>query len=173
MEQHALQNIFRQISLFCHFRLQSKNVQLKSSVSHGVKSPQILRCLGRNRISPPGASCLADYLSLNPPLQTLSLSHNRLGDQGAQAIARALRSNRNLTNLSLRGCGIGEDGLIALADAISSNPSICSFQLWGNSFSRKAAKAFHDLLKDSDRGFAHIDFFTNEVDEQIDIVRVE
>ena len=56
------------------------------------------------------ARCIPDFLSTNPPLETLYLVGNRLNDDDALNIAQALQSNTNLRVLDLGNNSLTEKG---------------------------------------------------------------
>ena len=66
--------------------------------------------LGNNGIETNGDRCIPDFLSKNPPLESLYLWDNRLNDDDALHIAVALQSNTNLIHLSLNNNELTENG---------------------------------------------------------------
>ena len=66
--------------------------------------------LSENRLRTNGDRCIPDFLSTNPPLETLDLKWNRLTDDDAIHIAQALQYNTNLRVLDLDDNALTEEG---------------------------------------------------------------
>ena len=66
--------------------------------------------LGNNGIETNGDRCISDFLSTNPPLESLFLNENRLNDDDALNIAVALQLNTNLRVLNLMDNALTEEG---------------------------------------------------------------
>jgi hypothetical protein len=64
---------------------------------------------------------LAEWLSCNPPLESLNLSHNRLSAGTGWAIATALESNGSLNHLDLSFNPLTTDGVLLLLDGLRRN----------------------------------------------------
>jgi hypothetical protein len=74
--------------------------------------------LENNNIDSLGASNIAEYLEVDPPIQRIDLDHNRLNDDDAILISQALKWNTNLRHMDLKGNNFTSIGVKALLTCV-------------------------------------------------------
>lgn len=110
---------------------------------------QMIRTLniGAQGLQDDDAIAIAEILSNDNELQSLSLPRNKISDKGAKALAKAIEGHDNLKYLDLSDNLIGNEGALAFAVAIQKNNTLVDLNLSNNEFTDNAAKAIADALK--------------------------
>jgi len=113
-----------------------------------------------------GCKAFAGALKSNGGITSIDLSWNRIGPRGSQALADALMVNRAITSINLRSNNIGDEGCEALADALKTNTTISSINLEMNGIGAQGGKAVADALKSND-SIASIQLERNSIDDEL------
>ncbi|KAL3774430.1 hypothetical protein ACHAW5_001672 [Stephanodiscus triporus] len=92
--------------------------------------------MDENKFGPETCKVLAESLSVNSTLQSLSIASNPFDkcQDSVALLATALAINSGLVSLSLWQCGIGLEGGKAVCDAVSKNTSLISVEIGYNNF---------------------------------------
>lgn len=75
-------------------------------------------------ITEKGVSPIADYLSHNPPLESLYMRSDDIGSNSAIRIAFSLNKNTHLKTLKLPYCSIGTEGAAVFAQTLQRNTTL-------------------------------------------------
>lgn len=123
-------------------------VLLDGLKSDSCKLPKLqLSCMN---IGNEGACYLADVLSNNEELVTLSLVNDKIRDSGAISLAEMLKQNSNIEILALDHNKFGPKGTAAITDVLSShNESLRKLYLWGNRIQDEGAYKIAQMLTEN------------------------
>lgn len=109
--------------------------------------------LTTNNIGPQGGIALADVLSRESALTSLTLADNELGDDGVTSIAEALKTNTTLYALMLDSNRIKSAGAIAIANSLKVNASLTRLSFESHTLLHESSQ-FNDIGDDGTHAFA-------------------
>uniref|UniRef100_A0A7S1J7W3 F-box domain-containing protein n=1 Tax=Eutreptiella gymnastica TaxID=73025 RepID=A0A7S1J7W3_9EUGL len=102
---------------------------------------------GTGDIQDPGCIALAQALTVNNSLQSLSVAHNPFTCKAITALADTLLTNKSLTHLNISSTSTRDEGATSLAMALAENHALVHLNLGHTLISSEGALAFADAFR--------------------------